>query len=163
MAQHYDCTSTMSRLCPNSGVTNGDCNGNMAHVRNNRATIRLHNDNNSGKIENYFLFLCENKIVSSCDKWTGYNKLRTCRLFKKELETECYLKNVLNRKHQSALAKFCCGVAFIRLETGRYEHLDIYDRICPICNQELKQRNMCSHNVPLTWFLEMNYILHQVK
>ncbi len=48
----------------------------------------------------------------------GHNKLRTYRLFKKELETECYLKNVLNRKHRSALAKFHCGVAPIRLETG---------------------------------------------
>ncbi len=46
---------------------------------------------------------------------------------KKELETESYLKNVLNRRHHSALAKFCCGDAPIRLETGRYEHLDIND------------------------------------
>ncbi len=38
MAQHYDCTSTMSRLCPNSGATNGDCNGDMANVKDNGAT-----------------------------------------------------------------------------------------------------------------------------
>ena len=36
--------------------------------------------------------------------------------------------------NRSALAKFRCGVAPIRLETGRYERLDVNDRICPICN-----------------------------
>ncbi len=47
-------------------------------------------------------------------------------------------KNVLNSKHFSTLAKFCCGVAPIRLETGRYEQFDINDIICTICNQEVE-------------------------
>lgn len=33
----------------------------------------------------------------------------------------------------SALAKFRCGVAPIKLETGRYENIAIDCRICPIC------------------------------
>ncbi len=38
MAEHYECTTTMSQLSPNSGATNGDCKGEMASVRDNGAT-----------------------------------------------------------------------------------------------------------------------------
>ncbi len=38
MAERCECTTTMSQLSPNSGVTNGDCNGKMTSVRDNRAT-----------------------------------------------------------------------------------------------------------------------------
>jgi hypothetical protein len=33
----------------------------------------------------------------------------------------------------SALAKFRCGVAPIKLETGRYEKIAVDIRICPLC------------------------------
>ncbi len=56
----------MSQLSPNSGATNGDCNGKIVSVRDNgqqiMITLRLHNDNTSAKIETYFLFLCGKKI-----------------------------------------------------------------------------------------------------
>ena len=45
---------------------------------------------------------------------------------------------MLPYKHRSALAKFCCGVAPIRLETGRYERLAVNNRICPLCNREVE-------------------------
>ena len=68
----------------------------------------------------------------------GQNKLRTYKLFKKELQCEIYLKSIFNYKHRSAFAKFRCGVAPIRLETGRYEQLNVQDRICPLCNSEVE-------------------------
>ncbi len=37
MAEHCECTTTMSQLSPNSGSTIGDCNGEMASVRDNGA------------------------------------------------------------------------------------------------------------------------------
>ena len=37
------------------------------------------------------------------------------------------------RSHRSALAKFRCGVAPIRSETGRYENLSVNERFCPFC------------------------------
>ncbi len=56
----------MFQLSPNSGATNGDCNGEMASVRDNgqqiTITLRLHNDNISARIGTYFLFLCGKKI-----------------------------------------------------------------------------------------------------
>lgn len=61
------------------------------------------------------------------------NKLRTYQLFKEEFKTEKYLYISMSAKHRSALAKFRCGVAPLRLETGRYENLAVRDRICPIC------------------------------
>ena len=63
----------------------------------------------------------------------GQNKLRTYKLMKRECKTEDYCLLRLPLKHRSAFAKFCCGVAPICIETGRYEDLDLYSRICPLC------------------------------
>ena len=58
------------------------------------------------------------------------NKLRTYRLFKNYYTTENYVIEVLNRQHRSTLAKFRCGVAPLRIETGRYERLTLEQRVC---------------------------------
>ena len=63
----------------------------------------------------------------------GKNKLRTYKLFKSEYTTEEYLSIPIPRQHRSAYAKFRCGVAPIRLETGRYERLDVESRTCFTC------------------------------
>ena len=59
--------------------------------------------------------------------------MRTYRTFKFSYETEAYVTAILPIKHRAAFAKFRCGVAPIRLETGRYERLALNQRICPIC------------------------------
>ena len=41
-------------------------------------------------------------------------------------------------KHRSAFAKFRCGVAPIRIETGRYEGLDVNSRTCPLCKNGIE-------------------------
>ena len=38
------------------------------------------------------------------------------------------------KKYRSALCKFRYGVEPIRIETGRYERLNVTDRICNICD-----------------------------
>ena len=63
----------------------------------------------------------------------GGNKLRTYNIFKKEYNTEHYCKIVMPYSHRSAFSKFRCGVAPIRLETGRFEHLNVEDRVCFHC------------------------------
>ena len=65
----------------------------------------------------------------------GKNKLRTYRSFKTEFGTEFYLRCSLPKKHRSAFAKFRCGVAPLKIETGRYENRPLEDRIYPFgCN-----------------------------
>ena len=64
----------------------------------------------------------------------GGNKLRTYRLFKNSFETEIYCKIALSFSHRSAFAKFKCGVAPLRIETGRFENLRIEERICCLCS-----------------------------
>ena len=61
----------------------------------------------------------------------GRNKLRTYKLFKSRYEVEEYCELFLPVRHHSAFAKFRCGVAPIKIETGRYENLDVNQRICP--------------------------------
>ncbi|MCG8033469.1 MAG: reverse transcriptase family protein, partial [Candidatus Thiodiazotropha taylori] len=62
------------------------------------------------------------------------SKLRSYKLFKTEYKSEEYLLADLPVHHRSALAKFRCGVAPIRIETGRYERLPIESRLCTSCN-----------------------------
>jgi len=51
----------------------------------------------------------------------GRNKLRTYRLFKQDYMLENYVNAKIPLKHRFALAKFRCGVAPLRRETGRFE------------------------------------------
>ena len=63
----------------------------------------------------------------------GRNKLRTYRLFKQNYDTEQYCRIIMPPSHRSAFCKFRCGVAPIRIETGRYENLVEEERKCPFC------------------------------
>ena len=65
---------------------------------------------------------------------TGRNKLRTYSLFKSEYKTASYCKLLLPSSHRAAFAKFRCGVAPLRIETGGFENLDANQRLCYVCN-----------------------------
>jgi hypothetical protein len=58
---------------------------------------------------------------------SGGNKLRTYRLFKTEYETELYCTLIMPPCHRTAFSKFRCAVALLRIETGRYEGLDVLE------------------------------------
>ena len=62
----------------------------------------------------------------------GQNKLRTYRLMKRAYKTKNYCLSCIPLKHRSAFTKFCCVLAPIGTETGRYEGLDVDHRTCPI-------------------------------
>ena len=55
-------------------------------------------------------------------------------LFKEVYETEPYVKNhIMSRAKRSSLAKFRCGVAPLRIETGRCEMISYDMRNCFNC------------------------------
>ncbi len=58
-------------------------------------------------------------------------------------------------KHRSAFAKFRCGVVPIRLDNERYEHLNVDERVCAICNTvESEEHNkLCLQYVMPTQFV----------
>jgi hypothetical protein len=62
----------------------------------------------------------------------GSNKLRHYKRFKNEFGVEDYV-SIIHYNHRSAFAKFRCGVAPIRVETGRYEGLVRESRTCFHC------------------------------
>ena len=68
-----------------------------------------------------------NKInASNGPSGRGRNKLRTYCTFKQDYGVEKYCKYIMPKNHRSALCKFRCGVAPLRIETGRYEGLFTY-------------------------------------
>jgi len=79
-----------------------------------------------------------NKMTSTSHT-KGGNKLRTYKQFKTEYETEAYVTlHTLTRGQRSALAKFRCGVAPLRIETGRFEGLARADRRCFSCTDRIE-------------------------
>ena len=66
----------------------------------------------------------------------GGNKLRTHRRFKESYTTEQYVRIIIQKKYRSVYAKFRCGVAPIKLESGRYSlnHVPVVQRMCEECN-----------------------------
>ena len=67
---------------------------------------------------------------------------------KTDFKTESYVQNVYCKKYRSALAKLRCGIAQIRLETGRYEGLSAHQWLCPFCigtvEDEVRVITLCS-------------------
>ena len=57
----------------------------------------------------------------------GRNKLRTHKTY----EPEKYCRLLMPLSHRAAFAKFRCGVAPIRIETGSFENLDVRLRPLP--------------------------------
>ena len=69
----------------------------------------------------------------------GRNKLRTYKLLKTHFGTSHYVKDPhITRTQRSALAKFRCGVAPLRLETGRFEGIPENERLCPLCGLDVE-------------------------
>jgi len=57
-----------------------------------------------------------------------YDKLRLYRLYKECYRVEQYCKIHMSFAHRSSLAKIRCGVAPLRIETGRYENLPVHKK-----------------------------------
>ena len=62
------------------------------------------------------------------------NLYRSYKVYKQTFGTENYISSDVPKLHRSDLAKFRCGVAPIRLETGRYEILPLDECKCFVCN-----------------------------
>ena len=88
------------------------------------------------------------KLLNECiAKWHAIldrennNKLRTYRLFKREFLSEPYLEMPITRKERKALAQIRCGVAPLRIETGRWEKTNNHripkeERVCLSCYKQ---------------------------
>ena len=85
-----------------------------------------------------------NKLVSN-----AYAKLRTYKLFKTEFKVENYICKTIAGKYRSAFAKFRCGVAPLKIETGRYQNLPINERICFSCNDTIEDEKHVILKCPL--------------
>jgi len=91
----------------------------------------------------------------------GGNKLRQYKLFKDEYTTESYVQNIaIPRSHRSALAKFRCGVAPIKIETGRYQGLPLHERTCFHCSSKIENEIHVILICPLYAHLRTELISH---
>ena len=70
----------------------------------------------------------------SSESGNGRNKLRTRKLCKTDYIAEDYCKSFIPISHRSAISRLRCGVAPIRIETGRFENLEVSQRLCRFCN-----------------------------
>ena len=83
--------------------------------------------------------MCQIAVIWECviinsRKPSKQSKLRSYRLFKSDYQNERYLTANLPVHHRSALVKCRCGIAPVRIETGRYERHALDNRLCIHCN-----------------------------
>ena len=90
-----------------------------------------------------------NKMLQNNNVRTGTSKLRTYRLFKDVYGCENYVSCNMPRSYRSALAKFRCGVAPLKIETGRYVNLDVNERVCFHCNNIIEDEEHVLLHCPL--------------
>ena len=92
------------------------------------------------------------------------NTLRTYKQFKQVYRTECYATMFLPFKHGSVFAEFRCGVAPLKLETGRYEGLLPEQRACFYCADcmESEEHVLLSYPVYDDLMLSSLYMLNMI-
>jgi hypothetical protein len=91
------------------------------------------------------------------------NKLRTYKLFKEVFETEMYLSKNIPSRYRSAFAKFRCGVAPLRIETGRDENKNVNERVCFICHDQIEDEKHVLLDCPLYADLRESLFNEEVK
>ena len=61
-------------------------------------------------------------------------KLRTYSLFKDDILVEDYVRLLKGRRDRSLYAQFRHGILPLKIETGRFQNLDIQERLCEFCS-----------------------------
>ena len=69
-------------------------------------------------------------------------KLRTYIRFKDNVDTEVYVKYLTSRSARSLFAQFRHGILPLRIETGRFRHLQAEERLCELCQLDLVEDEM---------------------
>ena len=98
----------------------------------------------------------QRRILSNC---VG-KKLRTYKLFKITFETELYLSKTINYRYRSAFAKFRCGVAPLRIETGRYVSKEVNEWVCFICNDQIEDEKRVISLPSICTIICTNYFMN---
>jgi hypothetical protein len=60
-------------------------------------------------------------------------KLRTYRKYKQTVGVEPYILQFMSRKSRSLLSQFRCGILPLRIETGRFQNIELENRLCKYC------------------------------
>jgi hypothetical protein len=77
---------------------------------------------------------CKTDWCTRMDSYGQGSKLRTYKLFNFSYCTEQYLLQNIPIRYRSAFVKFRCGVAPLKIETGRYERRELNERLCINCD-----------------------------
>ena len=98
---------------------------NFAHIYNNKITV------DPSDVQNKLVELFSSNFIDSLPM---KQKLRNYALFKFSFEPEPYTTAYLSRNKRSIFAQLRMGILPLRVETGRFQNLDLRDRKCIYCN-----------------------------
>ena len=69
---------------------------------------------------------------------TNHCKLRTYVSIKRDNSYPAYLDAVQNRKQKKALVYLRLSCHQLKIESGRYENLQVHQRVCPFCPNKIE-------------------------
>ena len=74
--------------------------------------------------------------------WTSIldnsSRYSTYRKFKSLLEPEKYLSCIVDKRFRKILIKFRCGLLRLKHNEGRWQNINVNERICPLCNLDIE-------------------------
>lgn len=83
-------------------------------------------------------------------------------MFKQSYECKTYLNCIVSHQHRSCYSKFRCWVGPLRIECGRYEGLNVEDRVCLKCTINVDEKHVlieCPAYEDLKVHIFQNYFL----
>jgi hypothetical protein len=83
--------------------------------------------------------LCNNQLVSWNEIRHQKTKLRYYNIFKADIETEHYILANLSKRVRAIYAQFRSGILPLGIETGRFQNINLEDRLCLYCSEQGRQ------------------------
>lgn len=76
---------------------------------------------------------CKEELMQAVD---GKTKLRTYKTLCVPLQPSSHVRSYLERPYRSLISQLKCGVLHLRIETGRFIHEKVEERVCVLCDAD---------------------------
>ena len=119
-------------------------------VLRNHQIDQIHIADISLKIKDHFAQKINETLFNDNRQGNMKNKLRSYRLFKKELNYESYIDIIKNPYMRASLTQFRLSAHQLNIETGRHHKMALEKRICKCCKtNEIEDEMHFLFNCPL--------------
>ena len=114
---------------------------NFTHVWENQNTPSINGLNRAitSKIKERYIAYWRSCLIENNHNYVS--KLRTYKDIKKDYKLESYLLTDVDKEFVSFFSKLRISNSKLMIEEGRYNNLEVKDRICPLCKADIENEH----------------------